>query len=185
MQSDDPMNGQKALEEFIKGKPEGTYGLCIFDDFVKQNARPDDPYKVCMVSVCQFLRNEGYHNIMISQSPKSIPEGARNNVNLRICFKLESPLSVSVMRNEFIGSGMGPKHYFERVYKAMLIGGRFSYFVLVSDQDDPRIFIHQQKKGEDHLQRIPLYDQYISHECEATSRGADDDEEEFDEEFDD
>jgi hypothetical protein len=155
----DPETGQSQLEEFIKQKDPEKTGLCLCDDFVRQNARPDDPYKMFITGISQFLRNVKYHNIMVSQSPKGIPEGARNNCNLRITFKLESPKSLKPVQEEFEGAGMGPVRYFNSLYHGMLKGGRFSYLCLTSDQDEPRIFIHLQNRGENHLARLPTFEQ--------------------------
>lgn len=152
----DPETGSQELQEFMKKKERAQFGVCIFDDFVKQNEPPQNPYKMCMTSVAQFLRNYNYHNIMISQSPAAIPAGARNNVNLRIVFKLENSVAMRPVKDEFVNTGMGNDVYFRKVYDAMLHGGRFSYFALVSDQDEPRIYIHLQKEGEDHMGRAPL-----------------------------
>lgn len=159
--TNNPEDGQKQLQDFIHEKPENTYGICLFDDFVKHNEPSISPYKVCLTSVTQFLRNYAYHNIVIAQSPLAIPEGARNNVNLRIIFKLESPKSVKVVREEFAGTGFGPESYFKSIYERMLAGGRYSYMVVVSDQDEPRIYLHMQKRGEDSIVRIPTYEQAV------------------------
>lgn len=155
----DPETGQSALEEFIKQKPPDKAGICVCDDFVRQNARPDDPYKLFITGIAQFLRNVKYHNIMMTQSPKGLPEGVRNNVNLRIIFKCESPKSLVPISDEFECAGMGPPRYFNALYHGMLKGGRFSYLCLVSDQDEPRIFIHLQNRGENHMARLPTFEQ--------------------------
>lgn len=152
----EPETGQKMIQEAIASKMKTEYALIIFDDFCRVvDKRDNSPYGSFISTCSQMLRNEHCHQIIITQSAWTLVDAVKNNVNLRIVFRLETTHAQDAVRNDFIANSFGDKYWFRKVYDIMTTGGRFSYFALVNDPDCKKIFVHLQSKSDDHFAPIP------------------------------
>jgi hypothetical protein len=85
---DDPVEGAKLMEKVIEEKDPQKEGLIVLDDFSQYSRSRDNPYARLSTMANSLLRNYGFHNIVLTQSPNNVPTLQSCNASTKILFKI-------------------------------------------------------------------------------------------------
>jgi hypothetical protein len=132
--SSNPIEAQEIIGEMIDKKEPSKWGLIIFDDYNqgRVNSGSNAFTKCTSMSAC-MLRNYGYNMIFITQSAINIPTIIRNNLNMRVVYRLNNKTDIQSQRQDFSTCvGINPR-LFMKLYRTI---SDIPYsFILLSDDN--------------------------------------------------
>lgn len=144
--SANPLEAQETIGEMIEKKKKDTWGVIIFDDFNQGRVNNgSNAFTKCTVMSACMLRNYGYNMFFITQSPTNIPTLIRNNLNMRVCYKLNNQFDIKSQRQDFSTCvGINPK-LFMRLYREIsnvpfsfiLLSNNNLYLYINGETDEP------------------------------------------------
>jgi hypothetical protein len=138
------------IEATMGAKPEGSYGLFIFDDFVpKEGASASLSF---VVTAFKLLRNEGYYCCIITQDAISVNTKIRNNANIKIVFRMNNIHAVYSIARDFESTGLINRTQFMELYTTYIMKENHAYLMLCQTEKKDAIFIScpEATKGETH-----------------------------------
>lgn len=137
-------NAKSTIEKFVEEKPDNTWCLIIFDDFLEGSMSRDNKYNKFQIQCYQMLRNYSCHMITLAQSYTGIPTLARNNINVLITFRMTNKHSVHSAAADFESLTGQSKESYMALYKRV-IEKQHSYIMCCGR----RVFLIQDNKKEE------------------------------------
>lgn len=148
--ANDPITAKTEIQAFVQDKPKETGGVIIFDDFSDMKPSKADPYNNCVNLVSAMLRNYGFHNFFITQSPINVQTLYRTNACIKILFKINQVHAIRSICDDFTCSGLLNKQEFMGLFN-VINRVEHSFLMLISrgsvDKDKLYIYLPSEASG--------------------------------------
>jgi hypothetical protein len=155
--SSNPIEAQNTISELVEKKKKDTWGVIIYDDFNQGKVQSaGNPYTKCTCMSACMLRNYGYHMFFITQGPTNIPTTIRNNLNMRVVYKMNNRYDIISQQEDFNKCVNIPKRVFMKLYNQiskvqfsfLMLSGNKLYIYIKDDTEIPER-IHYENYDDD------------------------------------
>lgn len=146
----DPFNAMSGIEKIVEEKPSDKYGLVIADDFTQYSKSQDNVYVKLFTIISSQLRNYGFHNIFISQTPTNLPPRCLTNANVQILFRINDKYGIQRFKNNYTVNTN--RDDFNELYKSIM--NNEHSWLMFNKQNDVYRYLHNDGK-DSKFEKIP------------------------------